>query len=622
MERARKKTNVVNGKTKETLQKGSSDSLDKCRDSFKITRKRNYCIGNNSKNEAKDVEKRSIQRRVKMRKTVEHDEVSRLQRRARYLLVKMKLEQNLIDAYSGDGWKGHSREKLKPEKELQRAERQILKCKLGIRDAIRQLDVLGSEGRIEDSVMHPDGSVFHEHIFCAKCKSREAFPDNDIILCDGHCNCGFHQKCLNPPLEKIPPGDQGWLCKICDCKMVLLDTINAHLGTCFTVNSLWEDIFKEAIAAPDIDWASHSPTKDWPSDDSDDEDYYPGVISDRGEFDDYGDGCSSSDFICSSGASLNSMCLNSCESSDHEITAYRRQRKDVDYLKLYDEMFGKESIEGDEQSEDEDWGPYKRKHARSEIGIASRDCGGKDSHAKRALQEKISCDRRSFFRIPPGATVKLRQVFSENELPSRTVKENLSQQLGISAERVDKWFKNARYASLKIRKANASNQSLIGSEKSKKRRQISERTSKLDRSCLLPLASIFHLPRHMKRTGQRVNLTLFELTLKKRTEEALATVHSPEIQVKSLSKNDARRRRHGNGSDRNAPSEKYDAAPAHEQLCLDEMQRLWILENRLHQLKNVLLARKVDDEASSVKPHSGGVIFVPVVELKEKPGNF
>lgn len=40
-------------------------------------------------------------------------------------------------------------------------------------------------------------------IFCAKCKSQEALLDNDIILCDGACNRGFHQYCLDPPLATI-----------------------------------------------------------------------------------------------------------------------------------------------------------------------------------------------------------------------------------------------------------------------------------------------------------------------------------------------------------------------------------------------------------------------------------
>lgn len=201
--RACSRKNALKCQTVEILQK-SDCNLFKCISS-KLTGKRTcFIVGKKSKNITGTAEKKSIRRRkVKKKKAnIGQDEVLRMQRRVRYLLIKMKLEQNLIDAYSGDGWKGQSREKIKPEKELQRAQRQIMKCKLGIRDSIHQLDLLGSEGRIEDSVMHPDGSVFHEYIFCAKCKSHEAFPDNDIILCDGACNCGFHQKCLEPPLEK------------------------------------------------------------------------------------------------------------------------------------------------------------------------------------------------------------------------------------------------------------------------------------------------------------------------------------------------------------------------------------------------------------------------------------
>ncbi|GFP88001.1 replication factor c subunit 3 [Phtheirospermum japonicum] len=90
---------------------------------------------------------------------------------------------------------------IRPEKELQRAKKQILMYKLSIREALHQLDVLSSEGRINDSKVASDGSVHHKHIVCAKCIIREALPDNDIILCDGTCNRAFHQKCLDPPLS-------------------------------------------------------------------------------------------------------------------------------------------------------------------------------------------------------------------------------------------------------------------------------------------------------------------------------------------------------------------------------------------------------------------------------------
>ena len=31
--------------------------------------------------------------------------------------------------------------------------------------------------------------------------SMEVIPENDIILCDGACDRGFHQFCLDPPLK-------------------------------------------------------------------------------------------------------------------------------------------------------------------------------------------------------------------------------------------------------------------------------------------------------------------------------------------------------------------------------------------------------------------------------------
>lgn len=53
----------------------------------------------------KKTRKRKSKRQQKDNK-VEVDDALRLQRRMRYLLIKMKMQQNLIDAYATEGWKG------------------------------------------------------------------------------------------------------------------------------------------------------------------------------------------------------------------------------------------------------------------------------------------------------------------------------------------------------------------------------------------------------------------------------------------------------------------------------------------------------------------------------------
>ncbi|KAL3585561.1 hypothetical protein D5086_012428 [Populus alba] len=430
----------------------------------------------------KKLKKRKPKKR--QRDKVKLDEPSRLQRRARYLMIKMKLDQNLIDAYSGEGWKGQSREKIRPEKELLRAWKQILKCKLGLRDIIQQVDSLSTVGCIEETVMAPDGSISHEHIFCAKCKLNEVSPDNDIVLCDGTCNCAFHQKCLEPPLdtESIPLGDQGWFCKFCECRMDIIEAMNAHLGTHFSEDSSWQDIFTEEAAIPDAGNVLVNPEEEWPSDDSEDDNYDPerrdNIMSEAGTDDDASDDISSSTSLgwSSDGeVSLGSRrwemhsldfrnnsiyrSLDSDETSDGEIVCGRRQRRAIDYKKLYDEVFGKDAPAHELASEDEDWGPGKRKRREKESNAASTLMTLCESKKRSESDETIEGmmklppqSRRPIFRLPPDAVEKLRQVFVENELPSRTVKENLSKELGLEPGKVSKWFKNSRYLALKSRK--------------------------------------------------------------------------------------------------------------------------------------------------------------------------
>lgn len=434
-----------------------------------------------------NIQKRKRRRKKKrQRHDVDLDDTVRLQRRTRNILIRMKQEQNLIDAYAGEGWKGQSREKIRPEKELQRAKKQILKCKLSIRDAIHQLDSLSSVGSIEGSVIATDGSVSHEHIFCANCKINEVSPDNDIILCDGTCNRAFHQRCLDPPLETedIPPEDQGWFCKYCDCKIEILEATNAHLGTHFPLDSTWQDVFKEEAAIPDGDAALLNQEEEWPSDDPEDDDYNPerkeeshGGINTEGNDENASDDSSSS----SSMWSLNGECSMLDEginleyySNDHidsdesgEIACGRRQRRAVDYKKLYDEMFGKDAPPCEQVSEDEDWGPGKRRRREKESEAVNTLMTLHESENKYPnnknndrIKGNSSGIKRPCFRFSHDAVEKLRQVFAENELPPKSVKDALSKEMGLDAAKVNKWFKNARYMALKMRKLQEGGQQL------------------------------------------------------------------------------------------------------------------------------------------------------------------
>ncbi|CAA7393542.1 unnamed protein product [Spirodela intermedia] len=216
-------------------------------------------------------------KRKRRRKTqsASNDEFSRTRKSVRYLLHRMSYEQNLIDAYAGEGWKGQSSEKIKPEMELQRAKSEIVRCKMKIRSLFQQLEFSIYEGKLDDSLFDSEGEICSEDIFCAKCKSMDVSAENDIILCDGICDRGFHQKCLNPHLltDDIPPDDEGWLCPACDCKVDCIDLINEKQGTDLSIKDEWKKVFPEVAGFGSED-GQHD-NLGLPSDDSEDHDYDP-----------------------------------------------------------------------------------------------------------------------------------------------------------------------------------------------------------------------------------------------------------------------------------------------------------------------------------------------------------
>lgn len=203
------------------------------------------------------------------------------------------------------------------------------------------------------------------------------------------------------------------------------------------------------------------------------------------------------------------------DGSDMPVSG-RRQRRDVDYKKLHDEMFGKDGPCEDEVSEDEDWGPNRRRRrAKQPDTNTTKDSSNEEKeHVRKEADEKVAehsqssiKDKKHIVRLPANAVEKLRKVFAENELPSRSYKENLSQQLGLTFRKVHMWFKNARYMSLKSRKEmprneNCNETNLMGEGDMGPKKKI-PKEKKAESTCILSSVRAEYKSRNTKRKHRR-----------------------------------------------------------------------------------------------------------------------
>ncbi|KAL7199474.1 hypothetical protein ACSBR2_021700 [Camellia fascicularis] len=329
-------------------------------------------------------EKRMKKRKERQMQKIPVDEFSRIRKHLRYLLNRMSYEQILIDAYSGEGWKGQSLEKIKPDKELQRAKSEILRCKLKIRDLFQRLGLLIAEGRFPESLFDSEGQIDSDDIFCAKCGSRDSPADNDIILCDGACERGFHQFCLEPPLlkEDIPPGDEGWLCPGCDCKVDCINLLNDSQGTNVSILDTGEKVFPEAAV---VNKLFDRVGLGFMSDDSEDNDYDP----DASELDEKVEGDESSsdesDFYSASedfGASPNNKQNLEHSSDDSEDDDYDPTALDLD------EQVKQETSSSDFTSDSEDFSVAFEDELMSALSDHTEPFGGSDGERSKVIRRK------------------------------------------------------------------------------------------------------------------------------------------------------------------------------------------------------------------------------------------
>ena len=95
-----------------------------------------------------------------------------------------------------------------------------------LRSADANEDEDEAEAEAEAEVEEGKNSDIDEAAVCAACGSAEDEPGyNDILLCDV-CDAGCHLRCLQPPLDAVPPGD--WFCALCEPQMASRD--DAEVG--------------------------------------------------------------------------------------------------------------------------------------------------------------------------------------------------------------------------------------------------------------------------------------------------------------------------------------------------------------------------------------------------------
>ncbi|KAK5837188.1 homeobox protein HAT3.1 [Gossypium arboreum] len=379
--------------------------------------------GTESSNNLTNVDPSKQQKRKKRKREKEKeekkevsDEYLRIRKHLRYLLNRISYERSLIAAYSAEGWKGLSLEKLKPEKELQRAASEILRRKLKIRDLFQRIESLCTEGRLAESLFDSEGEIDSEDIFCALCGSKDIPANNDIILCDGACDRGFHQYCLQPPLlkEDIPPDDEGWLCPGCDCKFDCIELVNESQGTNFSLEDSWEKVFPEAALA--AGGQNQDPNYGLPSDDSDDNDYNPD-ISENDEKDQEDESSSDeSDFTSASDEVEVPAKVDpylGLPSDDSEDDDYNPDGLDQDH----DNVAKSESSSSDFSSDSDDLGAMLVDDISSEKGHMSNGSSRKSKSKKPKLSGKKSLNSEVLTTMEPASGEDDATVSEKRSIP-------------------------------------------------------------------------------------------------------------------------------------------------------------------------------------------------------------
>lgn len=328
------------------------------------------------------------------------------------------------------------------------------------------------------------GELDAEDVFCSACGHAEATDENDILLCDGFCERAYHQRCVVPPVatEDIPPGDEGWLCPLCDARVDAFYTLNSDFDTTLAPESAtWTEVFAEEAALDAAKMGPGQPNEagenaahgkaaeeEWPDDEEDDKDFAAEDQSDAGEDDEdeplSGSAYSGSDSDADDTADSAAKRLRAAMEAEPEVVQGKRRRAVVDYRKLNDEMFGDgEAFEGEAEDEAKGgWGPTSPvKGGRVSIPRSPKTSGAKKRKRPSPNTPRSSTKKAQARAATPGSTpraggsasrrrlseetrAKLERKFATTTHPTAEQATAIGQPHGLSGHQVKVWFSNRR----------------------------------------------------------------------------------------------------------------------------------------------------------------------------------
>jgi hypothetical protein len=362
----------------------------------------------------------------------------------------IRQNQAMLDAYAQDGWRGAAKAKPKPMEELRRAREKIFKSKLKIRELFKSIEFDPNEREIttvEDELGETDAN----DIFCSKCGMADDRADDDILLCDGFCDRAYHQSCVVPPVrdEDIPPEDEGWLCPLCDARVDIIYVLNDEYEHDLSQKCVAEDVFREEKRMEDEGIIpgtmkfEHAHEEEWPSDESDDEDFDKATFSDDGR-DDENEALSGS-------ARSSSEETDSSESESDLIIEGPRKRTKVDYVKLNSDMFGDdEAYEGEAQEMGWRRSTKSKMEMLAELqqkaGKTRKNSNSKSPSSKNDDKLAPKSSKSPKTKFSDAQKGELERLFTSKPNPTKSECDVVARNLRISggAQTVKIWFMNRR----------------------------------------------------------------------------------------------------------------------------------------------------------------------------------